>query len=488
MASKLSYLSKYSSDPSKKKHKKHHHKKHGKKSDRRIRHDDADDISHLINGDVEEEDEAPVVVDGAEIVETAVITGSYSGRGFERVDGGHHRQDVEESSSRRGGSRKRHDSDSDEGVTRHNSRQRHDGDSEGSGAGTRFDKSKRKRHDSDSDSIDAGRARRRRHDSDDDESRNKESKAEEKRHYSHDSSDKERPVRRRHDSDSEESTKYKRRHNSGKVRRRHDSDSENSSNRRKNHRRHDSDEDDKPLAKKHRHDSDEDNIKRTRPHEAPPSSKRHRHDSSSSEDAEDQPQMSSGHKSGLQNSSDFAKAERQLQKKKRAEFKSLSKPTEGSTTYRDAEGKKRSLPMGVDTSKQHQEQEEEEKSRLLNMGTYQKLQEEKARERYEEVKDMPLARRVGDSQLEERRRNVIREGDPMAMYAWKTPCIQKQQEEQTSNPTNGAAGTIPLKPQYKGPQPKPNRYGIRPGYRWDGIDRGNGFEDRLLSSLHSQGR
>lgn len=45
-----------------------------------------------------------------------------------------------------------------------------------------------------------------------------------------------------------------------------------------------------------------------------------------------------------------------------------------------------------------------------------------------------------------------------------------------------------MKPMYKGPPPKPNRYGIRPGYRWDGIDRGNGFEDRLLTSLHSKGR
>ncbi len=335
--------------------------------------------------------------------------------------------------------------------------------------------------------------------------------------------------RDRHDSESESSSrngdvlrrgKKKRMHheiirgsgNETKESHRHRNDSESNVDdeaetrrRAPSRRRHDSDSEDDEISSKRdvadagrritknterrgRHDSDSDsndgNIRKRY---------QRRHDSNSDEsDIESSSKVtkvSSGHKSGLQKSEDFARTEIKIRKRQREELARLNLESAnnggGETIHRDASGKKRIVSSKLDEEQLRREEEEKEaQQRHANKGRYQRMQEERRLRELEEAANMTLARSIEDDQLEESKRSVIREGDPMAMHEWK-----KQQERQSKQSAmNGNEAVVSLKPVYKGPQPKPNRYSIRPGYRWDGIDRGNGFEDRVLETLHSKGR
>ena len=61
--------------------------------------------------------------------------------------------------------------------------------------------------------------------------------------------------------------------------------------------------------------------------------------------------------------------------------------------------------------------------RTLNKGRYQQLQEERQSNELEEARNMTLARGVDDERMEERKKSVIRDGDPMALYAWKVSAM-----------------------------------------------------------------
>eukprot|EP00968_Pinguiococcus_pyrenoidosus_P017353 scaffold1724_cov246-Pinguiococcus_pyrenoidosus.AAC.25 len=94
--------------------------------------------------------------------------------------------------------------------------------------------------------------------------------------------------------------------------------------------------------------------------------------------------------------------------------------------------------------------------------------EKEYEEELENIRNEPFARAHDDPRLERMRKEELRPDDPMLAY------VQKQRAK-TGKSTKKA---------YTGPPPPPNRFGIPPGYRWDGVDRGNGFEARVLAKTN----
>ncbi|KAK9711587.1 Pre-mRNA-splicing factor cwc26 [Basidiobolus ranarum] len=79
----------------------------------------------------------------------------------------------------------------------------------------------------------------------------------------------------------------------------------------------------------------------------------------------------------------------------------------------------------------------------------------------------PLARYKDDADLNEELKNRDRWNDPAVGF------LTKSKKSKTKWPV------------YQGPAPT-NRFGIRPGYRWDGVDRSNGFEEKYFQRKYSK--
>ncbi|CAK5084753.1 unnamed protein product [Meloidogyne enterolobii] len=109
--------------------------------------------------------------------------------------------------------------------------------------------------------------------------------------------------------------------------------------------------------------------------------------------------------------------------------------------------------------------EMEKKYSLWNKGLTQIKEREEELEEMQQVLGEGFTRHKDDEALDEYLKTQLRSEDPMAEYfRVKNHKIQMR--------------TGIVYPTYKGQCP-PNRYEIKPGYRWDGVDRSNGFESKM---------
>ena len=185
--------------------------------------------------------------------------------------------------------------------------------------------------------------------------------------------------------------------------------------------------------------------------------------------------MADGHAAGVLTGAQFKAAETKLRDAKKRDAAAMD-PTESganaATVYRDRRTGK-TINLVDEAARIEQERikkaAEAREQFEWGRGTKQKESEADARKELEAVASEPFARRADDPKLERMRRDVLREGDPMADYIRQG----RQVEEEKATPVESR------RPVYKGPPAPPNRFGIRPGYRWDGVDRGNGWEAKL---------
>ena len=101
-------------------------------------------------------------------------------------------------------------------------------------------------------------------------------------------------------------------------------------------------------------------------------------------------------------------------------------------------------------------------------GLVQKKDKEDRKSYEEAEKYKPFARTIEDEDLNEHYKDKDRWGDPMANLVSKD-----KKEKKTKREFKPA-------PRWRGAPPA-NRFNILPGWRWDGVDRSNGFELKVLS-------
>lgn len=183
--------------------------------------------------------------------------------------------------------------------------------------------------------------------------------------------------------------------------------------------------------------------------------------------------MSDGTHAGLQSAAAVSAQLKRRQREEREDFERHKKNAkEAETVYRDATGRRIDVSMRRAEARRAAA-EAEEKERQAKEDLKGEVQLEEARQRREQLQDaklMPFARTADDKELNEELKEKERWNDPMIQFMSEPSAGQKK-------------GKKSKRPVYAGAAP-PNRYGIRPGYRWDGVDRGNGFEAERFRALN----
>lgn len=184
--------------------------------------------------------------------------------------------------------------------------------------------------------------------------------------------------------------------------------------------------------------------------------------------------MASGAKAGLQTAEEVSAAMKKKEAEERRKAEEVAKETGGATQetiYRDASG--RIINIAKKRAEAKQKAEEEERIKLEKekaaRGDVQNADAARRKQQLQDAKGLKIARYADDTELN----NELKERSQ-----WNDPAMGFLKKKKAGRSITG-------KPLYKGAF-QPNRYGIRPGHRWDGVDRANGFESQWFNSRNKK--
>lgn len=191
------------------------------------------------------------------------------------------------------------------------------------------------------------------------------------------------------------------------------------------------------------------------------------------------PTMANGAMAGLQTADQVSAA---LKRREKAERKAMQEagldPTGKAqeTIYRDASGRIINVAMKRAELRAKADEEERKKQEELESrkGDVQRREKEERKRDLDEAKVMGVSRFADDKKLNDELKEQERWNDPMAQLL-----ASKKTSKGGKGKSKGGGKT------YQGAF-EPNRYGIRPGWRWDGVDRSNGFEKKWFQARNKK--
>lgn len=185
-----------------------------------------------------------------------------------------------------------------------------------------------------------------------------------------------------------------------------------------------------------------------------------------------------GKVSGLQDAKTLKRENDAFKKRQEKLFQDMKPEMSGrdaEIVIRDRRGRNKEFELDMDGERMKAEAEEARKKEYDRWGKGLK-QIEDLEKRYQEhmhEASKPFSRSAEDHDLQDHLRNQERLDDPMLEYM--------RRKKQDENRKKG----VEEKPKYLGQFPD-NRFNIRPGYRWDGVDRSNGYEKKFFSMINGK--